>query len=638
MMKTLFTLISIMLSTLCAQAQVWMENTSWQVNYEDHSVKTFALKGKTVIEGTEYLNLIVQENDSLIGYVRSERNDTVVYARGVVGGNTTAECVLYDFSHFTPDGYLGYSKYNYVHNNITYLDDEEMLWRGDVRYYHDVLQQGDSLMVFQDVVDRVGYIGNPMELFYNSTLYIGMYDTGIGNRPMPKAVDHVVLTYDNATKETVIYPVKMANIKTINQLQQQFAFNLFNELDKTNDKGVLISPLSIEYALAMLLNGAQDNTKDEIVKALGMEGYSNDDINNYYLSLTGKVTYRPEQDNAAFDDEAYERDYPQCEVANSFWASPDMLINNGFQGRIKAYYKADTRQEELNTIEGMDMVNRWVDEKTHNLIPQLLNKPYDGPMLLINALYYKGIWSEMFEKELTKDDYFTNADGSESLVKMMNTETHAAYSSTDRFSTVTLKFGRHGNYSMTFFLPNQENITLNTSDWQTAYEAMAEYGKPRVKLSLPRFEMEGSYTMNDMLMALGINDAFLPDVANFKDICMESVFVDEILHKSKITVDEKGTEAAAVTEVSFSTGLPNPEEVIPFQINRPFFFTIEQNSTGTLLFVGHVRHLQDAQGTGITEMEQQPNSSELLYDLMGRKLNHIPAQGLYIKNGKIMMR
>lgn len=194
-MRILTTLLTIMILplTLCAQ-EVWTEGTEWEVAYTDGSTHLFTLSGNETIDGTEYLKLVDTTLNETIGYIRTERGDTTVYARGVVAGEITDECVLYDFGDFQPGSFFSYSCYVYDTNEIVTLNQE--IKADSISYFNDVVEEGDILPCYYDVIFKVGAIGGPMYLFYYGSIVIDIISGGDaetdGPRPRTGNVSHMI--------------------------------------------------------------------------------------------------------------------------------------------------------------------------------------------------------------------------------------------------------------------------------------------------------------------------------------------------------------------------------------------------------------------------------------------------------------
>jgi serpin B len=214
-------------------------------------------------------------------------------------------------------------------------------------------------------------------------------------------------------------------------------------------------------------------------------------------------------------------------------------------------------------------------------------------LFLINAIYFKGAWSTEFDKAKTKDDVFTIGSGSQKRLPMMTQSGKYDYYEAANFQAVSLPYGS-GRVSMYVFLPaagttiNQFLPSLTTANWDAW---MKSFSKTQGAIVLPRFKVEYEITLNDALKALGMGVAFDPDRANFSGILQtaQNAFISKVKHKTFAEVNEEGTEAAAVTSAEISvTSVAVPRKSFKMVVDRPFFFAIRDNKTGSVLFLGSI--------------------------------------------------
>ncbi len=386
-------------------------------------------------------------------------------------------------------------------------------------------------------------------------------------------------------------------------IYQKFSFTLFDKVvefkNEDESKNVILSPLSAQMALSMVQNGAANNTLAEIQQAMGIGGYTSEEVNTYNLQLAELLTYRPpfSYDDYDFCDteetarEQYEADHPVCEMANGMWSKPNVSLYDSFKEKLTTYYDAEVGQADFGTQEGVDFINGWVSEKTHQLIPSILDKPNsDIAVLLANALYFKGNWSSPFETYNTHTEKFHLPDGNTTDVDMMQKAFYCRCVLTDKFSSATIPYG-DGDFSMTIFLPTdtQGFPPLTFDDWWVVMDI--KLGPTPVNLHMPKFEIDGNYDLVKVFKSLGMEETFTP-AADFSQASSVPLWVDNIFQSGKIKVDEQGTEAAAVTAMVIP---PGGEEEFPdasdFVIDRPFYFTIQHRPTNTILFVGRMMEI-----------------------------------------------
>lgn len=434
---------------------------------------------------------------------------------------------------------------------------------------------------------------------------------------------------------------------------QQMAFSLFNEVIKNEDENVCFSPLSAQIALSMLQNGAGEPTLSLMQQAMGTAGYTLDEVNAFNQSLTKKLTKRPEFnyiENPYVSEEemraSFDTYHPLCEIANALWNRPDVEICKPFSDCLQTYYDAGTGPVEFSTQQGIDYINGWVKEKTHGLIEEIYHEPQpdDLAIVLINSLYLKAAWLTPFLKELTQKGAFHSSAGKELQADMMYVSgTDFTVAEAGQFRSVTIPY--YNDFSMTVFMP-AEGYRLPSFSYEDWKEAMDVYASMRyddqvgVNLKLPKFDVEGKYDLIPPLCAMGMAGIFQSG-SDFTKMCLANKMVSGIFQMDKIKVDEEGTEAAAVTVVEESDGIPpTPAKIVDFFVDRPFYFTIESTKSKSILFIGRILDPgteKSGSTTGIeTTSDSQKNAP--VYDLSGRLLSRIPDTGIFIQNGKKFIR
>ena len=356
-----------------------------------------------------------------------------------------------------------------------------------------------------------------------------------------------------------------------------FGFDIFKELIlEDKDKNIFISPLSILLALAMTYNGAVGDTNLAMAEALGFKGFDLEELNSGFNDLMISIK------NADSDIE--------LAIANSIWHKLGFKAKEDFIERNRKYFSSEVNEIDFAAPEAVDTINGWIEEETRGKIDKMLSEiPADAVMYLINAIYFKGNWTYPFDENLTSDDDFYLLDGSTKKVPMMSQEENFGYYDGDNFSAVKLPYGQE-KMAMYIILPDEgvslDSVTssLDADKWNEIKESF--YGS-QVSLTMPKYKMEyGIKLLNDALAELGMGIAFGPG-ADFSGINPD-IFISKVLHKAVIEVNEKGSEAAAATVVEMVTSMPVVEEIIEFRVDRPFFFVIADDRTGSILFMGKV--------------------------------------------------
>lgn len=361
-----------------------------------------------------------------------------------------------------------------------------------------------------------------------------------------------------------------------------FGLDLFSRAASLAEKNenTTVSPLSVSLALAMTYNGAQGETKTEMEKAMKLSGLTPEQINNSHKALVAALQ--------SSDPEVV------LEIANAIFYGKGLIVEPDFVSASANFYDAKT--EALNfysSTEALETINGWVAQKTHDKIPNILDQiDPQMAMILLNAIYFNGIWKSKFDKSGTKSLPFYLSDGTIKDVATMKLETSLEFTSNDLFSAVNLPYG-NGQFQMTVLLPNEGKTTktviseLKMDNWQKWMKNF-EPAKP-VVVMMPRFKFSWDMELNDILKTMGMPKAFTA-MADFSGISKDGgLYIDKVIHKTYIDVNETGTEAAAVTAVVIrftSTGEPDLRK--HFTVNRPFLFAITEKTTGAILFIGEV--------------------------------------------------
>ena len=377
--------------------------------------------------------------------------------------------------------------------------------------------------------------------------------------------------------------------KTETELASQgtdFAFRFFRAGDKSlqengglsqeeRDEPLFVSPLSASFALSMLANGADGETLQELTDALGFSGYSMEEVNAYYKKLMEEL---PKQDKES-----------RLALANSLWLDTRFDALTAYKGILTDSYDAEVRKVDMATA--MDDINNWCSQKTNGLIPKILKKNEAGlSMLLLNALYFKGEWDDPFDEGDTQEDAFANADGTESRTAFMNKEDWLRYVQNDLFGMVSLPYG-NGAFSLQVLLPHEGVAladcmeALNGNAWTDLLNGLSF---TEVNLKLPKLKTDRILDdLRSALEAMGVKKAFA-EGADFSKLSGQSLFISLVRQAVSFNMDEKGTEAAAVTAVGGESMAPPPAQVIDFHVQRPFLLVLTEKSTGCVLFIGKV--------------------------------------------------
>ena len=355
----------------------------------------------------------------------------------------------------------------------------------------------------------------------------------------------------------------------------QFAFDLAKRVSAQEGatKNVFISPLSLHIALGMLLNGANGQTAQEIQKTLKLDAQTLAEANQTYQNLMENL---PGVDPKV-----------SLILANSIWYRNTFSVETAYQDLLKQTFKADISAQDFNDPATVGKINSWASQKTNGKIPKVLDqiKP-ENMLFLLNALYFKGDWKNQFNTEQTIDAPFKLSSGGTTNVRMMRQNMVLRRAFRANYTAFELPYGSD-KYAMTVLLPAESSSpdgllsSMTGADWSQLQKDMTE-GK--LDIGLPKFTLNYEINLNNALSAMGMPTAFT-DGADFTKINSKGgLTLSFVKQNTFVAVDEKGTEAAAVT----TGGVSVTSVQTPLLCDRPFVVIIHEKTTGTVLFVGKI--------------------------------------------------
>ena len=363
------------------------------------------------------------------------------------------------------------------------------------------------------------------------------------------------------------------------EADKAFGFELFREvLNLSEEDNLMISPLSVSYALGMTYNGAAGTTLEAFNNVLHFGDLTTEEVNESYKDLMGQLIHLDNQ--------------VEFSIANSIWYRLGFQVLPEFIDANKDYFDAAVKEIDFTDPQTVEIINGWIEDKTNDKIKDMLDFiPGDAVMYLINAIYFNATWKYEFEKEDTYQGDFNLADGNQHQVDYMRVTGDFAYTSNEEFTAVELPYG-DSTFSMVVMRPSGETevsdlvAKLDVARWDSWFDNSSFTG---VQIDLPKFKYEFKELLNDPLKSLGLGVALSEFEADFTKINPAgNLFISRVIHQTFIDVQEEGTEAAAATivEISFtSTGGGSP---IYFKADKPFLYLIKENSTGAIVFIGKV--------------------------------------------------
>ena len=373
-----------------------------------------------------------------------------------------------------------------------------------------------------------------------------------------------------------------------------FALDLYRTLS-SQDGNLFYSPYSISIALGMTYAGARGETEQQMSDTLHFDlpqDALHPAFNTLSLDLDSRGGDKEDNDPSAF----------RLNVANALWGQQGYQFLDEFTTVVGENYGAAVRPTDFveQPEESRVRINDWVADETEDLITEIIppRKFEESPpaLVLTNAIYFNGAWSRKF-KAMRKPTDFHRLDGEAVAVPMMNSSGKRRYAKGDGYQAVELSY-KFSSMSMTILLPDsgtfQEFESLLDDELVTQVTEVLE--SRQVDLTMPKFKFESKFDVVDMLKSMGMTNAFDIKSADFSGMdgksCMdggpECLYLSNVYHKAFVDVDEEGTEAAAATAVVVMPSSAPPGPPVELIVDRPFIFLIQDNRTGTVLFVGRV--------------------------------------------------
>lgn len=370
------------------------------------------------------------------------------------------------------------------------------------------------------------------------------------------------------------------------------AFKLINKL--YNDDNLVCSPLSLQYAMAMTANGASGETLEEITSFLGFEANEMNELNRFYKILLEQL--------------------PAVDLDITLKAVDALLVNNKFP--LLPSYKNLVEDNYYAAVENMDFsnpsdvvtrLNEWAGLNTNGVINNIIDpeelSDYAAAYIL-NALYFKAEWegsvdNPMFIESNTESADFQLSNGTAISAEMMKSVRYYQYAEMDGYKVLVLPYAQ-GKYNMYVLLPDENDINgliekIQQTTWSEILANLKQDAE--VHVQLPKFEIENKFNLAETLISLGVEkvfqreDAELDNIFDIKLAQDPKVWIEKIIQQTKISVDERGTEAASVSIEEIGATSPGPGEdpkIIYFHADHPFMFVIGEKTSGTILFEGVV--------------------------------------------------
>ena len=356
-----------------------------------------------------------------------------------------------------------------------------------------------------------------------------------------------------------------------------FALSLYEVLKNDQDGNLFYSPYSISLMMAMAYAGAQGETSLQMGNALKFN-LNPTELHRAFNYLALELAKRTGSDG----------DF-KLHIVNDIWGQKEYKFLDAYLDTLAVNYGAGLRVLDfINDPEGArKTINDYIYEQTSQIIDELIPEGSINiltRLVLTNAIYFKAEWQHKFQKESTFDGPFYLIDGNSVTVPIMNQRSHFNYASGDGWQAIELPY-QGETIAMTVLLPENFSMFENQLDADLLNSILQEMSKRDIQLGLPKFDFKSDFDLKAALTDLGMPVAFVPGQADFTGITtVEELYIQGILHKAYVAVDEEGTEAAAAGAVIIGT-TSMPETMM---VDRPFIFMIRDLETGTILFMGRV--------------------------------------------------
>lgn len=395
-----------------------------------------------------------------------------------------------------------------------------------------------------------------------------------------QAAVHVQMS-ENTLRAEDVPRVSERDARTFGEALNEFAFETIEELDKKDS--FVLSPFSLHAALSMTAYGAAGKTYEEMADALQIDR-DRKEASELIGAMNIQLRYDGQQTGSLF------------KIANRVWMDQSVSMTPDFLDHLTTDYLAPVQIVDFFNYpnDARLLINQWVENVTEEMIQNILppdSITRDTRFALVNAVYFDGEWQSKFKKEATKKNAEFKVSKSETTkVDMMHQTAHFPYYKGDGYQAVTLDY-KNQTFAMMILLPDDidglSNMMHNLDENEIRQILDQSTKTNNVVLSLPKFRVESELDAVDVLKAMGMKKAFEID-ADFSNMTSHKpLFIQHIIHKAVIDVDEAGTKAAAATVIiANDSAAPMPEDTVIFTADHPFAFVLFHKSSGAALFTG----------------------------------------------------
>ncbi|XP_077519052.1 iripin-1-like [Amblyomma americanum] len=369
----------------------------------------------------------------------------------------------------------------------------------------------------------------------------------------------------------------------VTDANNQFAFRLLHKIPVSSEVNLFFSPYSVSTAMAMAYVGSRGETQHDLHNTLAYTsaGLTADHVPSAHAQHTFLLR-APSNSTIRYANVAVvQNDYP---------------VLREYLDLLSESFGAEVNRAGLSDERSLNSINEWVKNKTDGKIEKMLTEPLPlrTRLVLLNAIYFKGLWKTPFEVTRTRKAPFFNAGAHSVDVDMMHGHVRAGYTQDDEMNTDVVDLPYAGlDYSMTILLPWERtgaDSLKQSLTWSTFKRLLSRLSDMEIDVALPKFKLVGEYHLKEPLSQLGASKAFDERQADFTGITSSrDLVIHDVIHKAVVEVNEEGSEAAAATAVLIETRSDVPD--VSFVVDHPFLFFIRNRRTGDVLFAGQVNHL-----------------------------------------------
>lgn len=416
-----------------------------------------------------------------------------------------------------------------------------------------------------------------------ATSLIGCRDTTLSTiiEPVAKVEYPKSIAFDDFDNKREVWDnnqVSTEYIKALNGFSNKSAVELLTKQERTAN--IMYSPISLYMALALSASGAGGETQDEILSVLNMKDLG--------------VKQLEEQTGNLFRLLYTDNEIGKLKIANSLWLDEDISFKEPYLDIASRDYYASLFCVDFSEKEKTQkLISNWISKNTNGMLKS--HQPINDEQILsiINTIYFYDEWTDKFNKDKTKEDVFHSYDGEDVLCDFMNkTCSSKAFIDGEGYISSSLNFKNHA--SMNFYLPDDGVNVYDLISTQEKVDALLDEDNPKnerkfgeVVFQIPKFNFGSTLNLKDHLENMGIQSAFMQD-ADFTDLTDEIAFISDIMQSTHISIDEKGCEASAFTQIHYCTSAL-PKDNAEIILDRPFIFSIT-SSNGVVLFLGVINN------------------------------------------------